>query len=107
HDCFSIAGVLMIEALGFAGYGEGADFVSSGKTGRQGSIPTNTSGGLIGYGHPVGASGVRQAVDLVHQLTGKSGDYQVPIESDRPYGMMISMGGNDITVVSMIFKKIG
>ncbi len=107
HDCFSIAGVLMIEALGFAGYGEGADFVSSGKTGRQGSIPTNTSGGLIGYGHPVGASGVRQAVDLVHQLTGKSGDYQVLIESDRPYGMMVSMGGNDITVVSMIFKKIG
>jgi acetyl-CoA C-acetyltransferase/acetyl-CoA acyltransferase len=107
HDCFSIAGVLMMEALGFAGYGEGFDFVSSGKTNRGGRIPTNTSGGLIGYGHPVGASGVRQAVDLLHQLTGKSGDYQVPIQPDRPHGMMISMGGNDITVVSMIFKKLG
>ena len=107
HDCFSIAGVLMIEALGFAGYGEGADFVASGYTRRDAKIPTNTSGGLIGYGHPVGASGVRQAVDLVHQLTGKSGDFQVPITSERPYGMMVSMGGNDITVVSMIFKKIG
>ena len=107
HDCFSIAGILMIEALGFAGYGKGADFVAEGHTRREGKIPTNTGGGLIGYGHPVGASGVRQAVDLVHQLTGKSGDYQVPIHADRPYGMMVSMGGNDITVVSMIFKKIG
>jgi acetyl-CoA C-acetyltransferase/acetyl-CoA acyltransferase len=105
HDCFSIAGILMIEALGFAGYGEGADFVASGKTGRHGEIPTNTSGGLIGYGHPVGATGVRQAVDMVLQLTGKAGDYQLSLDSKRPYGMMVSMGGNDITVVSMIFKK--
>lgn len=107
HDCFSIAGLLMIEALGFAEYGKGADFVADGHTRRDGKIPTNTSGGLIGYGHPVGASGVRQAVDLVHQLTGKAGDYQVPITSDRPHGMMVSMGGNDITVVSMIFKRTG
>lgn len=105
HDCFSIAGLLMMEASGFAEYGKGADFVSAGKTNRDGEIPTNTGGGLIGYGHPVGASGVRQAVDLVHQLTGKAGDYQVPIKKERPYGLMISMGGNDITVVSMIFKK--
>ncbi len=107
HDCFSIAGVLMIEALGFAGYGEGADFVAAGKTRRDGVIPTNTGGGLIGYGHPVGASGVRQAVDLVLQLTGKAGDHQVSLDAKRPHGMMVSMGGNDITVVSMIFKKIG
>jgi acetyl-CoA C-acetyltransferase/acetyl-CoA acyltransferase len=105
HDCFSIAGLLMIEAAGFAGYGEAADFVKAGKTNRDGEIPTNTSGGLIGYGHPVGASGVRQAIDLVLQLTGKAGDFQVPINSDRPHGLMISMGGNDITVVSMIFRQ--
>lgn len=106
HDCFSIAGLLMIEATGFADYGEGADFVKEGKTKRDGEIPTNTTGGLIGYGHPVGATGVRQAVDLVHQLTGKAGDCQVKIDHNRPYGLMVSMGGNDITVVSMIFKKI-
>lgn len=106
HDCFSIAGVLMIEALGFAGYGEGADFVAAGKTSRNGVIPTNTGGGLIGYGHPVGASGVRQAADLVLQLTGQAGDFQIPLDAKRPYGMMVSMGGNDITVVSMIFKKV-
>lgn len=105
HDCFSIAGLLMIEATGFAGYGEGADFVTAGKTKIDGEIPTNTTGGLIGYGHPVGASGVRQAVDLVHQLTGKAEDCQVEINSACPYGLMVSMGGSDITIVSMIFKK--
>ena len=59
----------------------------------------------MGYGHPVGASGVRQAVDVLHQLTGKAGDCQVEIDSNRPYGMMISMGGSDKTVVAMIFRK--
>lgn len=106
HDCFSISGLLMLEAAGFAGYGEGADFVSSGKTRANGEIPTNTSGGLIGYGHPVGATGVRQAIDIFLQLTGKAGDYQLPINANRPYGLMVSMGGNDITVVSMVFRKI-
>ncbi len=106
HDCFSIAGLLMMEATGFAGYGEGADFVSAGKTKIDGEIPTNTTGGLIGYGHPVGASGVRQAVDLVHQLTGKASDCQIAMDSASPYGLMVSMGGSDITIVSMIFKKI-
>ncbi len=106
HDCFSTAGLLMLEAAGFAKYGEAADFVKEGKSARTGTIPTNTSGGLIGYGHPVGATGVRQAVDLFLQLTGRAGDFQVPGLSDKPYGMLVSMGGNDITLVSMIFKKV-
>ena len=80
--------------------------VKQGKTKRDGGIPTNTGGGLIGYGHPVGASGVRQAVDIVLQLTGNAGDHQVAIDPNRPHGLMISMGGNDITVVSMIFKRV-
>ena len=105
HDCFTVAGLLAIEAAGFAGYGEGAAFVKDGNTKRDGSIPTNTSGGLIGYGHPTGATGVRQAIDVVHQLSGKAGDYQVEIDPSRPYGMLSSMGGNDKTVVAMILKK--
>ncbi len=105
HDCFTPAGLLMVEAAGFVGYGEAADFVKEGKTKRDGEIPTNTGGGLVGYGHPVGASGVRQAVDVYLQLAGKSGDYQVELDPNRPNGLFISMGGNDITVVSMIFKK--
>ncbi len=105
HDCFTVAGLLAIEAAGFVGYGGGADFVKEGNTKRDGKIPTNTSGGLIGYGHPTGATGVRQAVDVVHQLSGKAGDYQVEIDPVRPYGMLSSMGGNDKTVVAMVFKK--
>ncbi|UCG92270.1 MAG: 3-ketoacyl-CoA thiolase, partial [candidate division WOR-3 bacterium] len=106
HDCFTIAGLLAVEAAGFAQYGEGADFVKDGKTKADGVIPTNTTGGLIGYGHPTGATGVRQAVDIVHQLSGKAAGCQVTIPSNRPYGMLSSMGGNDKTVVAMVFKKI-
>jgi acetyl-CoA C-acetyltransferase/acetyl-CoA acyltransferase len=105
HDCFTIAGLLAIEAAGFAGYGEGADFVKDGKTKTDAVIPTNTTGGLIGYGHPTGATGVRQAVDIVHQLSGKAADCQIKIDSSRPFGMLSSMGGDDKTVVAMIFKK--
>ena len=105
HDCFTIAGLLAVEAAGFAAYGEGADFVKDGKTQSNGVIPTNTSGGLIGYGHPTGATGVRQAVDVVDQLLGRAGDYQIQVHPARPYGMFSSMGGNDKTVVAMIFRK--
>jgi acetyl-CoA C-acetyltransferase/acetyl-CoA acyltransferase len=105
HDCFTVAGVLAVEAAGVVPQGEGAAFVSDGHTKLNGTMPTNTSGGLIGYGHPTGATGVRQAVDVVHQLSGKAGDYQAAIHSDRPFGMLSSMGGNDKTVVAMVFKK--
>jgi acetyl-CoA C-acetyltransferase/acetyl-CoA acyltransferase len=105
HDCFTIAGLLAVEAAGFAGYGEGADFITDGNTKSDGIIPTNTTGGLVGYGHPTGASGVRQAVDVVKQLLGKADNCQVKINPDKPFGMMSSMGGNDKTVVAMIFRK--
>lgn len=102
HDCFTITGLLMMEALGFAEYGQGWKFVLDGKSKRDGEIPTNTTGGLIGYGHPTGASGVREIIDVQLQLTGQAGDCQIPIKPEKPYGMMISMGGNDRTVNAMI-----
>jgi acetyl-CoA C-acetyltransferase/acetyl-CoA acyltransferase len=102
HDCFTITGLLMMEALGFAEEGQGRKFVLDGKTKADGEIPTNTTGGLIGYGHPTGASGVRETVDVLHQLTGQAGDCQVEIDPGRPYGLMISMGGNDRTVHALI-----
>jgi len=105
HDCFTIAGLMAIEAAGIVAAGESADFVKEGKTKANGQIPTNATGGLVGYGHPVGATGVRQAVDILHQLTAKAGDCQVKIDPKRPYGMLSSMGGDDKTVVAMIFKK--
>ncbi|MBN2541442.1 3-ketoacyl-CoA thiolase [bacterium] len=106
HDCFSIGGVIALESVGLAAPGKGPEYVKSGKIKIDGETPVNTTGGLIGYGHPVGASGVRQCVDLLHQLTGKAGDCQIEINPDKPYGLMISMGGNDVTVISMILKKI-
>jgi acetyl-CoA acetyltransferase len=105
HDCFTITGLLMVEALGFADYGKGWQFVLDGKTKLTGQIPTNPTGGLIGFGHYTGGTGVRQAVDLWRELTGRAGDNQVKMDPDRPYGMMISMGGNDRTVTALIVGK--
>ena len=105
HDCFTITGILACEALGLAGHGEGADYVLGGHTRRDGATPMNTGGGLVGYGHPTGASGVRMSVDLLRQLTGRAGDYQVAIPANRPYGLMVRMGGNDKTVVCCVFRR--
>jgi acetyl-CoA C-acetyltransferase/acetyl-CoA acyltransferase len=105
HDCFTIAGILGMEAIGLAAEGKGADFVIEGHTARDGKIPVNTTGGLIGWGHPTGATGVHQAVTIWEQLTGKAGNSQINISADRPYGLTVNMGGDDRTVVAIVFKK--
>ncbi|MFH1000738.1 MAG: 3-ketoacyl-CoA thiolase [Bacteroidota bacterium] len=105
HDCFTIAGIMMMEALGFAKHGEGPAFVIDGNTAREGKIPVNTTGGLIGWGHPTGATGVHQAVTIWEQLTGKAGNAQISIPKDKPYGISINMGGDDKTVVAVVYKK--
>ena len=106
HDCFTIAGILSVEALGFAKNGEGPEFVINGNTARNGTIPINTTGGLIGWGHPTGATGVHQAVTIWEQLTGKAGASQVVIPENKPYGMTINMGGDDKTVVAIVYRKV-
>lgn len=105
HDCFSIAGILAVEALGLAEPGKGAAFVAEGNTSRDGIIPMNTTGGLIGWGHPTGGTGVHQAVTIWQQLTGKAGKAQINLNPDRPYGLSINMGGDDVTVVAIVYKK--
>ena len=105
HDCFSIAGVLATEAFGLAARGEGADYVAAGNTARDGAMPMNTTGGLIGWGHPTGATGVHQAVTIWQQLTGKAGKAQIEMVDDRPYGMTVNMGGDDVTVVAVVYKR--
>lgn len=105
HDCFTIAGILGVEALGLAEPGKGAQFVLDGHTSRNGWIPINTTGGLIGWGHPTGATGVHQAVTIWEQLTGKAGAAQIQIHPDRPYGLTINMGGDDVTAVVILYKK--
>lgn len=105
HDCFSITGLLALEAAGFAPHGKAAELVSSGKTKRDGNLPVNTTGGLVGFGHPTGATGIRQMIDIQRQLTNQANESQITISDNKPYGLTINMGGNDRTVVSMVLKQ--
>jgi acetyl-CoA acyltransferase len=76
-----------------------------GATDIGGSIPVNTGGGLIGFGHPVGATGVKQALEIFRQMKGRCGGYQMP--SLPKVGMTMNMGGDDKTVVSLILRNGG
>ena len=77
HDAFTIAELVYYEALGLCPEGEAADFMRSGATGYGGQVVVNPSGGLIAKGHPVGASGVAQAVEAFWHLTGQAGSRQI------------------------------
>ncbi len=77
HDCFTIAELCIIEALGFVEKGRSGQAVEAGETRLDGRIPINTSGGLKSKGHPVGATGVAQIVELMDQLRGEAGARQV------------------------------
>jgi len=105
HDCFTITGILAVEAIGFAEHGKGTDFILEGNTSRTGKVPFNTTGGLVGWGHPTGATGVHQAVTILEQLTGKAGNAQINIPAARPYGLTVNMGGDDKTLVSIVYKR--
>jgi len=100
HDCFSIAEVEIMEALGFAAEGEGAAYIASGATAVDGERPVNTGGGLIGFGHPVGATGVKQVLEVARQLRGDCGEYQVA--RDVRVGLSANMGGDDRTAVVVV-----
>ncbi len=102
HDCFTITEVLMYEAMGMAAKGQGGALARSGHTGLGGALPVNTGGGLIGFGHPVGATGVKQPLEIYRQMKGRCGDYQ--LSSLPRIGMTMNMGGDDKTVVSLIMR---
>jgi acetyl-CoA C-acetyltransferase/acetyl-CoA acyltransferase len=102
HDCFTITGLLSLEAVGLADAGKGAAYVLDGNTHADGQCPTNMTGGLCGFGHPTGATGVRQVADMTLQLTNLAGDCQVKFSDQKPYALSINMGGNDKTVVSFV-----
>lgn len=104
HDCFTITELLMYEALGFADNGTGAQLVRDGRTDITGDLPVNTGGGLVGFGHPVGATGVKQVLEIFRQMKGLCGDYQM---AKRPeVGLTANMGGNDKTVVLGTFRNL-
>jgi len=77
HDCFSIAEALRVEGLGLFPRGEYLQCVERGEAAIGGRLPVNPSGGLLGKGHPLGATGVAQVVELVRQLRGEAGDRQI------------------------------
>ena len=78
HDCFTIAELLMYEAMGLTEPGQGARAIEEGWVFKDGKLPVNVSGGLKAKGHPVGATGVSQHVIAAMQLTGTAGDMQLP-----------------------------
>lgn len=91
HDAFSIAEIMHYEALGLCRPGEGGRFVESGAAALGGAHPVNVSGGLLSRGHPVGATGVEQIVELTRQLQGRAGKRQV---SGAKTGLAHCMGGD-------------
>jgi len=102
HDCFSIAEILAIEALGFCEFGQGGKMTEDGETELKGRIPINPSGGLKGKGHPVGATGIAQAIEAVLQLRGKAGKRQI---KDAKIGLIHNVGGSGATCVVHILSK--
>jgi len=102
HDCFTIAEICVTEALGVVEKGRGGAAVEAGETDRDGRIPVNTSGGLKSKGHPVGATGVAQVVEVVQQLRGEAGGRQV---KDPRVGMTQNMGGSGASTVCHIFER--
>jgi acetyl-CoA C-acetyltransferase len=104
HDCFSIAEILHIEDLGFFKPGEGYKAVGEGLTRLDGPKPINTSGGLKCKGHPVGATGIGQLVEIWKQLRGEAGERQVPIR-DLRIGAAQSLGGTGGTCTLTILER--
>ncbi|MCB0992248.1 MAG: hypothetical protein KDB16_14815 [Acidimicrobiales bacterium] len=103
HDCFTIAEVIATEDLGFFEPGHGHRAATEGLTGRGGPKPVNTSGGLKSKGHPVGASGAGQAVEVFKQMRGQAGERQV--DRDVDLALTHNVGGTGQTAVVHVFER--
>ena len=103
HDCFSIAEICVVEALCFAEQGRGGEAARTGETALGGRLPVNTSGGLKSKGHPVGATGVAQVIEIVEQLRGEAGERQV---KDAAIGLAQNMGGSGGSSVVHILERV-
>jgi len=78
HDASASAELMLMEEIGLCGRGEAPQLVRDGRTALSGSIPVNPSGGLLSRGHPIGATGCAQLVELIDQLRGRCGPRQLP-----------------------------
>ncbi len=104
HDCFTIAEIIASEDLGFFAPGEGPRALDEGRTARDGDRPINTSGGLKAKGHPVGASGVAQVIEIFHQLRREAGPRQVA-NPNLEVGLTHNVGGTGGTCVVNILRR--
>ncbi|MHA1918140.1 MAG: thiolase C-terminal domain-containing protein, partial [Promethearchaeota archaeon] len=104
HDCFTIAELVALEDLGFYEPGKAAAAIARGETKRDGVRPINTSGGLKTKGHPVGATGVGQIVEIFKQMRGIA-ERNRQVKKDLKVGMTHNVGGSGATVVVNIFTK--
>ncbi|MER5888187.1 acetyl-CoA acetyltransferase [Streptomyces sp. NPDC001941] len=102
HDCFAMSEYMAVDHFGITGPGESWKAVENGDLEIGGRIPVNPSGGLIGGGHPVGATGVRMLLDATRQVTGRAGGYQV--EGARRFGTL-NIGGSTTTSVALVVER--
>ncbi|SFT03174.1 thiolase domain-containing protein [Halostagnicola kamekurae] len=102
HDCFAIAELLAYEDLGFCERGEAGNLIESGATKLGGNLPVNTSGGLKSKGHPIGATGAGQVVEVFKQLSGEAGERQV---ENPTRGLTHNVGGSGGAAVVHVFEK--
>ena len=103
HDAFTIMSALSLEAAGFAKRGQGVRLALDGEIGIRGRLPITTMGGLKARGHPVGATGMYQIVEVATQLRGEAGANQVP---NARLGMAQNIGGSGATVVTTILERL-
>ena len=103
HDCFTPSEYLAIDHIGLTGPGESWKAIENGEIEIGGRLPINPSGGLIGGGHPVGASGVRMLLDAAKQVSHTAGDYQV--DGANTFGTL-NFGGSTATTVSFVVSSV-
>ncbi|MFH0843961.1 MAG: thiolase family protein [Pseudomonadota bacterium] len=103
HDCFTINGVIQLEALGIFPRGQGAAAVASGETALDGRCPTNTDGGRIGLGHPTGTTGINMVAESVIQMRGQAGERQV---KKPDVGVCQTMGGTNAASVVTVLRRL-
>jgi len=103
HDCFTIAELLTVEAMGIAAPGQGREAVIEGATRRDGALPVNLSGGLKAKGHPVGATGVSMHVLAARQLLGDAGEMQLP---DASLALCVNMGGGAVATYVSVLEAV-
>ncbi|MBI3691126.1 MAG: thiolase domain-containing protein [Mycolicibacterium aromaticivorans] len=102
HDCFTPSEYLAIDHIGLTGPGESWKAIENGEIEIGGRLPINPSGGLIGGGHPVGASGIRMMLDAAKQVSGLAGGYQV--DGAHRFGTL-NFGGSTATTVSFVIRS--